>query len=353
MAKWGTRTDNDYSELPTSSDKVYMAAEAANKTISLNVQNSNMLYSTVQTLTKPSTMSDQIYRPTQTVELIKSDKFLSSPESVNTTQIIKDVILNSLVPEATDDIILQSESITSMSPEQKSRRRDDRVNSLVTRLQLRPKSDCNEWELQKTFRTILLDANLEGDLITQLFFVQRMKDLLCDTTKALKQQSLIDAGMILVEGVKQTCKQFALNDSRLTMMRITIAKACTRAIINKPYENFAITTFRNFLDHRLPKPMTERMEIRERLTTLLGLKELLRKLRLTVWRNPIKSQRKALRGINNQITEIMIVTESNNYEDRVSLQEQEQIESDIESAFEGIDLEGLDFNRFTEMLNTY
>jgi hypothetical protein len=144
------------------------------------------------------------------------------------------------------------------------------------------KSDCQEWELQNTFRVVMIQAHEQADVITQLFFPHRMRQILCDTTKTMREESLLSAGMVMMEGIKDVCKQFGMNKGRLKMIRITLSKAVTTAIVQEPYENYAITTFRNYVDHKLPKPMPQRMQIKERFTTLMGLKQLLRKLRKSV-----------------------------------------------------------------------
>ena len=189
------------------------------------------------------------------------------------------------------------------------------------------KSDCQEWELQNTFRVVMIQAHEQADVITKLFFPQIMRQILCDTTKAMREESLLSAGMVMMEGIKDVCKQFGMNEGRLKMIRITLSKAVTRAIIQEPYQNYAITTFRNFVDHKLPKPMPQRMQIKERFTTLMGLKQLLRKLRKSVWQKPLKGQRKAIHGMSQQITQLLAVTEANKYNEGDNLSMEEKCKS--------------------------
>jgi hypothetical protein len=171
----------------------------------------------------------------------------------------------------------------------------------------------------------------------------------------MREGSLLSAGMVMMEGIKDVCKQFGMNERRLKMIRITLSKAVTGAIIQEPYENYAITTFRNFVDHRLPKLMPQRMQVKERFTTLMGLKQLLRKLRKSVWRKPLKGQRKAIHGMTQQITQILAITEADKYNegDNLSMEEKMKIEEYIESAFEGMDLNAIDYDKFADFMSEY
>ena len=87
----------------------------------------------------------------------------------------------------------------------------------------------------------------------------------------------------------------------------------------------------------------------------MGLKQLLRKLRTSVWQKPLKGQRKAIHGMSQQITQLLAVTEANKYNegDNLSMEEKMQIEDDIESAFEGINLDAVDVEKFADFMSDY
>ena len=78
-----------------------------------------------------------------------------------------------------------------------------------------------------------------------------------------------------------------------------------RSIVRFPYENLSIKVFIQFINNKLPEPMNEKNQLRERLATLIGVKQLVSRLRGGIWHSAIRTQKRLFRHIDEEIIELL------------------------------------------------
>ena len=110
--------------------------------------------------------------------------------------------------------------------------------------------------------------------------------------------------------------------------------------------------FINFLDGKIPQPMSQRNQLRERLITLLGLKTVLRKLKRGIWRKSIKAQKRQFKNIDQEIRSILRSTDVQQqgweYTDGM-----ESLETNMMAAFQGVDIKTMNMSLLMDMMAEY
>ena len=144
-----------------------------------------------------------------------------------------------------------------------------------------------------------------------------------------------------------------MNNNRLSILRIMIGIASTRAIIMYPEQHYQIRVFTNILTIKLPKPMTRNMEIKEKLTVLLSIKQLMKKLKLTHWKYSLKTQKRLFQDVYEQIQNVLEATEFSEDSENMSYYDQQAMEDEISAVFSELNKDEMNTSAFTEILEQF
>ena len=219
-------------------------------------------------------------------------------------------------------------------------------------MQLNRTNNCMNTEFTNIIQPIMNSVENEGDLLTNIFIVTQLNTIVCKTTREINKINMKDAGSVLLDGLQELAKNFAMNKNRIDLIRVMLGLIKRRSIVMFPYENMTIIMFINFLDGKIPQPMSQRNQLRERLITLLGLKTVLRKLKRGIWRKSIKAQKRQFKNIDQEIRSILRSTDVQQqgweYTDGM-----ESLETNMMAAFQGIDIETMDMSLLMDMMAEY
>ena len=232
-------------------------------------------------------------------------------------------------------------------------KRKQKINQILQKLKLRKLMQCDDKELEFAIKPLMTSYEMNYDIITKIFLPIRAKTILCKTTSALRNQNLSKAKDVLINEISDLIKTIGMNNNRLSILRIMIGIASTRAIIMYPQEHYQIRVFTNILTIKLPLPMTRNMEIKEKLTVLLAMKQLMKKLKITHWRYSIKTQKRQFKDIFQQIKNVLDATEFGDESQSMSSIDEKTMEDEISALFSEMDGSDMNMSAFTEMLEEY
>ena len=235
---------------------------------------------------------------------------------------------------------------------QKTNRRIGKIDQIMNKLWL-TKPECNNQELNQAIRPILDSKQMTTDLITKIFLPTRINNILCKTTTALRTKGILEAKQELTQGLVNVIKTISMNNNRLSIIRIMLGIASTRAIIYYPMNHYEIRIFTNIINLKLPEPMTKNREIKEQLTVLLAIKHLFIKLRQGHWKYAIKIQRRMFKGIDKQINHVLEATEINEDTDNISIEDEKAMEDEISAAFSNLNIDDMNINDLSAMLQEF
>ena len=247
------------------------------------------------------------------------------------------------------------ENPSTLTTEERTTRKLERVSQILQKLNLDQEQRCEDYEFQNTIGPKLRSKELRNDIITRIFFPEILTKILCRATKKLNENTLEGAGIMLVEGIQELTQKFGMNEGRIKLIRVMVGIIERRAIIRFPYENFSIKVFIQFINGKLPEPMNERNQLRERLATLIGVKQLVSRLRHGIWHSTIRTQRKLFRHIDEEIVELLDhFTALENLDAKGEKEEESiELERNMMAAFQDVDIDTMDMQLLVNMISNY
>ena len=232
-------------------------------------------------------------------------------------------------------------------------KRKQKINEILQKLKLRKLLTCNDKELDFAIRPLMQSYEMNYDIITKIFLPVRANTILCKTTKALENVGLSAAKDVIIDGIGELVQTISMNNNRLSILRIMIGIASTRAIIMYPQEHYKIRVFTNILIIKLPLAMSRNMEIKEKLTVLLAMKQLMKKLKLGHWKYSIKTQKRFFKNVYEQIQQVLQATEFSENSDSMSFVDEKSMEDEISTVFSEMDAGVIDFSTFSDILEQW
>ena len=232
-------------------------------------------------------------------------------------------------------------------------RRKDRLANVTTILGIDEANQCEDMEYKMTTQPIIQSQELRGDIITKSIFQPQVRNLLCNAIEVLEHSTLRETANTLLNGIQHLAKRFAFNRARLTLLKIMITITKTRATMKHPTLLYKINSFTNFLNMKLPPPMSETQEIKEKLATYAAIKTLLRKLRTTVWKGPVRHQKTSFRKMYAQIDEMIEEEDKTTPNGSSAKEKMEDLEKQMQAAYRNVDITEIDVNTILDLVTTH
>ena len=280
-------------------------------------------------------------------------RMTTTPTHMTTTTILPEAS-QTREEETSDEInpnTTHDDEVRSRDKTAKLSRKRSKIAEIMRKLNLQGDKSCRDSELKAAVESVINSKEVKTDFITVLFFPNLLTEILCKTTNDLNYGSLEKSGETLVNELKQLLRKFGMNDHRRTLIRIMLGIMKKRAIIRFPYHNMEITIFINVLNSRLPKSIKPANQLREKLAVLVGMKNLLSKLRGGIWASSLRSQRRDFRDVEKEIGNIMDATmEDSSWEGQEEL---ENLELQMMASFQEVSIEEMDMSLFMEMLSGF
>ena len=324
-------------------------------TVPIYVNTTNPAQATTRNTTRITTTTPTYMNTTTPAQVTTrtTTRMTTTPTHMTTTTILPEAS-QTREEETSDEInpnTTHDDEVRSRDKTAKLSRKRSKIAEIMRKLNLQGDKSCRDSELKAAVESVINSKEVKTDFITVLFFPNILTEILCKTTNDLNYGSLEKSGETLVNELKQLLRKFGMNDHRRTLIRIMLGIMKKRAIIRFPYHNMEITIFINVLNSRLPKSIKPANQLREKLAVLVGMKNLLSKLRGGIWASSLRSQRRDFRDVEKEIGNIMDATmEDSSWEGQEEL---ENLELQMMASFQEVSIEEMDMSLFMEMLSGF